>query len=243
MRACSQDKGRQWIRSRSLNIGEPIDECRCGAWAASSIHSAITGKSDARLNKSLTPGSSVAWTTWRGAVAVAVAVVAFCVPARAGTFRECAERAYAQAVAASQEWQRGLRDLTVKVRPDFAALASLAMEQQLARIDRRQAQFRFVLRTDVRRVHTGEGLASFRNFDWTEADGEVLRQQSTAYVAIERRVLELDRQSQARRDWPALHEYVKRSLGTSPAFQGLLKRVEAREGEIELLLKSCQPSR
>ena len=188
-------------------------------------------------------GSVVSRLTWRGAVVVAVAVVAFCVPARAGTFPECAERAYAQAVAASQQWQHGLRDLTVKVRPDLAPLASLAMEQQLARIDRRQAQFRFLLRTDVRRVRTGEGLASFRNFDWTEADAEFLRQQSTAYVAIERRIVELDRQSQVRRDWPALHDYVKTSLGTSPEFQDLLKRVQAREGEIELLLKSCQPSR
>ena len=214
-----------------------------GAWAASSIHSAITGKSDAHLSKSPTPGWSVAWTTWRGAVVVAVVVVAFCVPARAGTFPECAERVYAQAVAASQEWQRGLRDLTVKVRPDFAALASLAMEQQLARIDRRQAQFRFLLRTDVRRVHTGEGLASFRNFDWTEADAEALRQESTAYVAIERKIVELDQQSQARRDWPAMHDFVRTSLSTSPQFQDLLKRFQVREREIELLLKSCQPSR
>jgi hypothetical protein len=58
----------------------------------------------------------------------------------------------------------------VKVRPDLASVATLEMEQQLAQIDRRQAQFQYLLHTDVSRIHTGEGLVRFRNFDWTEAD-------------------------------------------------------------------------
>jgi len=180
---------------------------------------------------------------WRRAVTVAIAFVGLCVPARAGTFPECAERVYAQAAAASQEWQHGLRDLTVTMRPDLATLASMAMEQQLARIDHRQAQFRYLVRTDLRRVHTDEGLASLRNFDWTEADAHALRQRSTTYVAIERKIVELERQSQTRRDWPALHDYVRTSLSTTPQFQNVLKRLQERELEIELLLKSCQRSR
>jgi hypothetical protein len=180
---------------------------------------------------------------WRRPVAVAVAFVGLCVPAPAGTFPECAERAYAQAASASRDWQHGIGDLTVKMRPDLASLASLAMEQQLARIDRRQAQFRYLLRADARRVRTGEGLASFRNFDWTETDAHALRQQDTSYAAIERKIVELDDQSHARRDWPALHDYVQTSLSTTPEFQALLKRLQARELEIARLLESCQPSR
>lgn len=177
---------------------------------------------------------------WRRTVTVAVVFVGLGVPARAGTFPECAERAYAEAASASQEWQHGLRDFIVKGRPDLATLATLEMEHQLARIDRRQEQFRYLLRTDVRRVHTGEGLASFRNFDWTDADTRALRQRSPSYLAIERKVVELERQGQARHEWPALRDYVRTSSSASPQFQDLLKRLRERERGIERLLKSCQ---
>ena len=180
---------------------------------------------------------------WRRTVTAAVVFVGLCAPARGGTFPECAERAYAQAVSASQEWQHGLRDVLVKVRPDLATLATLEMERQLALIDRRQAEFQYLLGTDVRRVHTGEGLAAFRNFDWTEADARVLRQQSSSYVAIERKVAELERQGQGRGDWPALRDFVRTSLTASPQFQDLLKRLQKRERGIEELLKVCQLSR
>ena len=161
---------------------------------------------------------------WRRTVAVAIVFVGLCIPAGAETFPDCAERAYAEAASASQEWQRGLRDLIVKMRPDLATLATLEMERQLALIDRRQAQFEYLIRTDVRRVRTSEGLASFRNFDWSEADALVLRQQSPSYAAIERKVGELERQGEARRDWPALRDYVRTSLSSSPQFQDLAQR-------------------
>jgi hypothetical protein len=174
---------------------------------------------------------------------VAVVFVGFCIPVRAGTVPECAESAYAQAASASQEWQHGLRDLIAKGRPDLTTLATLEMERQLALIDRRQAQFQYLLRTDVRRIRTSEGLASFRNFDWSETDARVLRQQSPNYVAIERKVVELERQGEARRDWPALRDYMRTSLSPSPQFQDLLKGLRGRELGIERLLKSCQLSR
>jgi len=158
-------------------------------------------------------------TVWRRTATLAVVYVGLCVPARAETFPECAERAYAQAASASQEWQHSLRDVLAKVRPDLATLATLEMKHQLALIERRHAQFRYLLRTNVGRVHTREGLAMFRNFDWTEADARVLRQQSSSYVAIERTVVELERQGQARRGWPAMREYVPTSLNPNPQFQ------------------------
>jgi len=95
----------------------------------------------------------------------------------------------------------------------------------------------------VRRVHTGEGLASFRNFDWTEADARVLRQQSSSYAAIERKVVELARQGQARRDGPALSEYVRTSMSASPQLQNLLKRFQERELGIGQVLANCHLSR
>jgi hypothetical protein len=167
---------------------------------------------------------------------------ALCVRVDAETFAACTERAYAQAASSSQQWQRDFRELLVKMRPDLALLATLEMEHQRALIDSRQARFRFLLRTDARRVHTREGLAAFRNFDWTEADAGVLRQQSPDYVAIERNAAELGRQVQAHRDWPAMREYVRTSLSGNPQFQELLKRFQEREREIEPVLRSCQPA-
>jgi hypothetical protein len=180
-------------------------------------------------------------TTWRRTALLVVVFVVLSVPARAETFSECAERAYAQAASASQEWQRSLRDLLVKVRPDLAPLVTLEMEHQLALIDSRQARFRFLLRTDARRVLTRDGLAAFRNFDWTEADAGVLRQQTPGYVAIEQNVAELGRQVRAHADWPAMRDYVGTILSANPQFQHLLKRFQERERGIEPVLRTCQP--
>lgn len=177
---------------------------------------------------------------WSAPVTIALAFVAFCVPEGVDPFPECAARAYAQAADASREWQHALRDLTVKMRPDLATLATLAMQDQLARLDHRQAQFRYLLGADVRRVDAGHGLLAFRNFDWTEADARVLRTRSADYVTLERKVEELNRQIQERRDWPAMHDFVRTSLSASPQFQDLLKRLQAREREIEPLLEGCQ---
>jgi hypothetical protein len=180
-------------------------------------------------------------TVWRRTVLLVVVFVALCISARAETFAGCAERAYAQAAGASQQWQRDFRELLVKVRPDLAPLATLEMEHQLALIDSRQARFRFLLRTDARRVQTREGLATFRNFDWTEADAGVLRQQTPGYAAIERNGAELGRQVREHRDWPAMRDYVRTTLSVSPQFQALIKGFQEREHGIEPVLKSCQP--
>ncbi|MCA1563853.1 MAG: hypothetical protein LC804_27610 [Acidobacteria bacterium] len=96
-----------------------------------------------------------------------------------------------------------------------------------------------LIQTDGRRVRVHEGLSAFRNFDWTEADARVLRQQNADYVAMERTVVDLERQGQARRDWPVLRDYVRTSLSASPAFQTLLRRFRDRERGVEQLLKSC----
>ena len=162
--------------------------------------------------------------------------------AQADTFPECANRAYTQGASSSQQWQHGLRDLVVKARPDLATLSTLEMEHQLALIDRRHAQFEYLLRADGRRIRTREGLSPFRNFEWTEADARLLRQQSSSYAATDRKVVELERQAQERHDWPALHDYVRTSLSGSPQFQDLLKQLQEREAGIARLLKDCQPS-
>jgi hypothetical protein len=107
----------------------------------------------------------------------------------------------------------------------------------------RQAQFQYLLRTDVRGIRTGEGLGPFRNFDWREADARALRQQASSYRDIERKIAELARQGQARSDGPVLRDYVRTSLSASPQFQDLLKRLQERERGVEPLLKGCQPPR
>ena len=186
-------------------------------------------------------GNMTAQTAWRRAVAHVLVFAALVVPARAAPFPECAERAYAQAVAASQEWQHALRDLSVELRPDLATVATLEMERQLALLDRRHAQFRYLLRADIGRLHPRGGLATFRNFDWKETDARILRQQSSDYVALDHKVVDLERQVEGRRDLPMLKDYVRTSLSATPQFQDLLKRFQEREQGIEGFLKSCGP--
>ena len=176
---------------------------------------------------------------WRETLIVAVAVVWLPAHAFADTFAECAGRAYAQDVAAKQDWQRSLRDLIVKEKPNLAALATLDLEQQLALADRRQAQFSYLLRTDARRIRTREGLTTFRNFDWTDTDTVILRRQSLPYLAMESKVVDVQRRTKDHHDWPALREYVRAASGTQ--FQSLLKRSQERESTIAHLLEQCPP--
>jgi hypothetical protein len=170
-----------------------------------------------------------------------VAFVTLSVPAGAQTLTECAERVYAQAASGSRKWQRDVHALLVKARPDLASLATLEMEHQLALIDRRQARFRHVLRADAGRIHTRDGLAAFRNFDWTEADAGVLRQQNPTYAAIERQVAELEQRVRAHSDWPAMRDYVRATLSVNPQFQALLTRFQERERGLEPVLRTCRP--
>jgi len=180
-------------------------------------------------------------TTWRRTLILAFAGAWLPAQGLADTFAECAGRAYAQDVAGKQEWHRSLRDLIVKEKPNLAALATLDMEHQLAVVDRRQAQFGYLVRTDVRRIRTREGLATFRNFDWTDTDAVVLRQQSPGYVAMERQVVDLERRTKEHQDGATLREYVRAALGADSQFQGLLKRFQEHESTIGHLLEKCQP--
>jgi hypothetical protein len=178
--------------------------------------------------------------SWRRTATVTVFFLTLSVAIYGQTVPGCAERAYAQAADASRGWAHGLRDLIVKTKPSLLSVATLDMERQLALIDRRQAQFQYLVHTDASRVHTGEGLASLRNFDWTEADARTLRQRSPDYAVLERNVLEREGEAQAEQDWSALRGYVRTSLSKTPQFQRLIKRLEDRELATEHLLKSCQ---
>jgi hypothetical protein len=155
--------------------------------------------------------------------------------------RECTERAYAQDVAAKQDWHRGVRELVAQARPDLATVATLQMEQQLALVNRRQAEFNYLIGANPKRIRTGEGLATFRNFDWTESDALVLRRQSQSYATLANRIADLESQTKSRSDWPALQEYSRTILAGSPQFQRLLETLQVRESGIERLLRTCQP--
>jgi len=75
--------------------------------------------------------NAAARTIRRLPLIVAVVFAGLSVRTFARTLPECAEQAYAADVAAKQEWQRGLRDAIVKLRPDLATPATLDMELQL----------------------------------------------------------------------------------------------------------------
>ena len=164
-------------------------------------------------------------------------------PAFADAASHCVESVYAQDAAAKRDWSRSVRDLNVKARPDLTTLATLDMQHQLALVDRRQAQFSYLIRTEARRIRTRQGLVTFRNFDWTDTDAIVLRQQSPSYATLERKVVDLERQTKGHSDWPTLQDVSRTVLAVTPQFQGLLKRLQASEAAVERLLDGCQPSR
>ena len=161
----------------------------------------------------------------------------------ADTFPGCVTRVYAEDMKAKHVWHHSLRDLITQARPDLATLATLDMDQQLALMDRRQAQFNYLVQVDPKRIHTREGLSSFRNFDWAQTDALILRQRSLSYVVIERRVADLARLTQGHPNRPALQDYFQSVLSVSPQFQGMVQRLGERESDVEGLLQGCPPLR
>jgi hypothetical protein len=161
----------------------------------------------------------------------------------ADTFPACVERVYAEGVTAKQAWHVSLRDLTAQMRPDLSTLATLDMNQQLALMERRRAQFRYLVQVDPTRIHTREGLSAFQNFEWTDADARNMRQRSPSYVGLEAKITELARQTSGQADWHILQEYARTAVVISPRFQDALHRLQARESVVERHLQGCPSPR
>jgi len=165
------------------------------------------------------------------------------VSCRPGTEAEpasCLESVFTEHVASQREWQESLRDLIVSQRPEFAELASILKELQLAMIEQAEARFRYVI-ASPERLEAQYGLSELVDLGvvWSEADETALSDEAPDYRDLVRRTDSLRAINNAHPDWPPLRGYVTEELVGNSEFAGALERFQEFQREIDVKLGAC----
>ena len=171
-------------------------------------------------------------------IALAIAVAS---TASAASFADCVRDVATKDLAAKTEFQRDLRDLVVRDRPEFDALATLNMELQIRLAEARRAMIDHLLARDPDRIDTTRGLGRFSNFAWSDEDSERFAAQDASYRELRGRIATLEERNNAHPDWPDLRAYYRAELGQSADFAALVTRLQSRQSEAESLLEGCEP--
>ncbi|UCH73121.1 MAG: hypothetical protein JSU82_12240 [Rhodospirillales bacterium] len=162
-------------------------------------------------------------------------------PARADTRAACLQRAAAEDLAGKADFQHGLFRLIVDGKPEFAALAALNRDLQIALAQAQAARFAYLVKNDPDRIETKGTLSEFRNFEWSETDETALRGESESYRALAARIVAQRRRSNGHCDWPQLRAYFAEGLATGPAYRTLIDGVGESDAAVAALIDSCPP--
>ena len=157
-------------------------------------------------------------------------------PAGADDLTEAARTVRATYTASQIEWQRGLAELVIRMRPDFEDVATLQRDLQLAYVELGTARFESLLEEDPSRIVLTGGLSAFANFRWSEEDTEILMADDASYAALEKKVAALRKRNDDHPSWPSFREYFRNSLSKTREYQALLGRfMEKQKAVVELL--------
>lgn len=173
------------------------------------------------------------------ALALAAQIV-LCGAAWAGSFADCARDAADEDLAAKSEFQRALRALIVRERPEFEALATVYMELQILLAEAQWAKLDYLLAHDPDRIDAAHGLGRFRTFEWSEEDAAGFLQADPSNRAMTDRIATLTEQNNEHPDWPELRAYFASELARSPDFTGLMARFGDQQEATDALLATCR---
>ena len=177
---------------------------------------------------------------WVAVAAVAVLCLVQPASARGDAFAACVAEVTARDLDATVAFQRGLRDLILRDKPEYEALASLNMELQVAMFEARALETAYLARRDPARIKTTEGLSAFRNFDWTEQDAAALARESSDYRAQRENVARLRASSDGHPDWPALRDHFGMQVRPDPAYKALKARLSDGGAGLGRALQACR---
>ncbi len=158
-----------------------------------------------------------------------------------GDRQSCLEAVYTGYADAQRTWQRSLRDAVVSARVEFADLAELSADLQLAMIDRGEARFRYLADQAHDRLQLDGGLSEFVNvgLEWSDGDNAALMASDPDYRALEERISRLRADNDAHPDWPALRTYFRTELSASEPYADALGRLAAASADFEDRLNAC----
>jgi hypothetical protein len=158
---------------------------------------------------------------------------------RAAPFEDCVRDGANRNFEAKTAFQRDLRDLIARNRPEFESLATVSMELQFLLAEARLAKVDYLLRHDANRIDTTKGLARFSNFEWSEADSAKLITEDSSFAELESRISTLRERNDNDPDWPQLRAYFRAELGQSPDFKAIMARFQSRQSDVENVIAEC----
>jgi hypothetical protein len=166
-----------------------------------------------------------------GYVFLLVGITASCRPGDGAEPISCLESVFAEHAASQRAWQESLRDIIVSQRPEFAELASISKQLQLAMIDMTEARFHYVI-ASPERLEGQYGISEFVDLGvvWTDADETALSYEAPDYLDLVRQADSLRAINNGHPDWPPLRAYVTEELMGAPAFTGALQAGSMRDG-------------
>lgn len=139
----------------------------------------------------------------------------------------CLESVFAEYTASQRAWQETLRNIIAADRPEFAELASISKELQLAMIDKVEARFRYVT-ASPERLAAQPGLSRFENLGviWSRAYETALAGEDPEYRTLVQRADSLRALSDGNPDWPRLQAYATEELSQNPEFIQALEQFQ-----------------
>ena len=157
------------------------------------------------------------------------------------TAQTCLASVYRSYADAQRTWQVSLQDLIVSSRPDYAELASLSAELQLAMIEQSEDRFVYLMTQQPDRVRATDDLTRFVNVgvQWTPGDEQALLAANPQYRALSARIDSLRTLNDGHPDWPALREYFASDLSIHDDYTAALERLRQRQVALEEDLTRC----
>ncbi len=177
---------------------------------------------------------------WAAAAVVAALWLVQPASARGDAFAACVAEVTARDLVATVAYQRALRDLVLRDKPEFEALANLNMELQIAMFETRALKTAYLARRDPARIKTAEGLSAFRNFEWPAQDEAALARESADYRDLVERIERLREGNDGHPDWPALRDHFGKQVRPDPAFKALMARLSAGDAGLGQALQACR---
>jgi hypothetical protein len=168
------------------------------------------------------------------AFAILVGIPTNCRAAPSGA-DDAAGKAWAAYSQAQGQYQQEMADFLSSRHAELKEVIVLSLDMQLALIERRSLEFRYLLATHPERIVRNQGISQFANFAWTDKDAHALRNSNPAYSAAPKRVETLRQRSQEHPQWPALRA-ANQSLAKDPEYQAIYQRFDQRVKEAEKLL-------
>ena len=137
---------------------------------------------------------------------------------------------------AQKKYQNDLYELSVSKWPDLKPIIEINRDLQVALVDSRSMKFYYLLEHNPSKIVRNQGVSTFANFDWTDADNKILRDTNPAFATLDDRIKELRASNDGHPIWPEFRDRFK-SLSNDKEYLNITNSLNQTITEVEQLLR------